>query len=894
MTKIKFALAVMAVALAAGAWLSKGWGAPGPAADAAADTTIILGPQSVWHWHLTWESPLVRRSSGELQFAGFDKLWGYTKLAEVKIEKKSTEPPPGNWTAWDFDDSAWPRARGPLYENGRSQHVASIAARGRFEVPDPTKAGDLVFGLDYYGGVIVYLNGEELSRQNLPKEALQWDTPADDYPPEAYVAPDGSNLNWVGFGDPEKYKDRFALRDRHCEIKIAAAKLRQGVNVIAVNLHRAPMSEVLLKGKFKHEPIYGLWSQMGWFSCTLKQAAGGAVIPNVTRPRGIQIWTESILPGLRTAFYADPGQTLRPVVIRGTRNGAFSGQIVVGSSEVIKKLSVAVSDMKQEKDQTCVMPASCVQVRYALGGLVGEKQRQSCEQDTVISKWPRFDGLEEVTPAEVPVSADAGGAMQPIVFTVRIPQDAKSGDYVGVATVSAEGLKPVEVTLRVSVAGWALPDPKDYGTVMGFIQSPESLALQYKVDMWSESHWKLIDRSFALLGQIAAKDVYIPIRTRTYFGNEYSMVRWIKQKDGSWQHDFSIIEKYLDIVVKRLGKVPAVVIYAWDVDDGASYMGGGSRMEKKPYGFTVVDPATGKLENQEGPKWGDPEMRPFLQPVFDGLRKILAVRGMEKSIMVGLCGDRIPDKEVTADLVAVAPEAPWVIASHTVPNPRKGEKEPGWHTVVWESRPAPDPSEKRVYGWKNPSLKMAHPRYCSPMLGMELGLQSSLTNYRGAPEMVLTALNELRGIARCGADFWPVISDKKGVMSYAVGRYPDTNKWHGGDLIEESYPYVLAPGRDGAIATLRYEMLREGIEDTEARIFLERILDDPARKKLLGDELACRCQDLLDQRVRMNLWAIRGAGNYLSWIGYAGSGIEMRSAQLFNMAGEVAEKLKLK
>lgn len=111
--------------------------------------------------------------------------------------------------------------------------------------------------------------------------------------------------------------------------------------------------------------------------------------------------------------------------------------------------------------------------------------------------------------------------------------------------------------------------------------------------------------------------------------------------------------------------------------------------------------------------------------------------------------------------------------------------------------------------------------------------------------------------------------------------------------MNESYPYILAPGRDGAIATLRYEMLREGIEDTEARIFLEKILDNLARKKLLGDELARRCQDLLDQRVRMNLWTIRGTGNYVSWIGYAGSGIEARSAKLFDMAAEVAGKLNL-
>ena len=51
---------------------------------------------------------------------------------------------------------------------------------------DPAQVKDLKLSLTYYGGAIVYVNGQELVRGHVAKEG----TPAlaDGYPPEAFVA----------------------------------------------------------------------------------------------------------------------------------------------------------------------------------------------------------------------------------------------------------------------------------------------------------------------------------------------------------------------------------------------------------------------------------------------------------------------------------------------------------------------------------------------------------------------------------------------------------------------------------------------------------------------------------------------------------------------------------
>ena len=97
-------------------------------------------------------------------------------------------------------------------------------------------------------------------------------------------------------------------------------------------------------------------------------------------------------------------------------------------------------------------------------------------------------------------------------------------------------------------------------------------------------------------------------------------------------------------------------------------------------------------------------------------------------------------------------------------------------------------------------------------------------------------------------------------------------------------------------------MLLEGIQICEARILLEEALTDDTLRKQLGDELATRCQSLLDERTRHLIWsdeANTNGGNHstlprrplgLDW--YTGSGLQGRLSQFYAAAAEVSRILK--
>ncbi len=551
-------------AVLAGLWLTAA------VAFGAAPANLVLSNQSVWRCNFVTRKPAVRVGGDvkELLLHGYSGVWMVAEGGKDLMPAMESAAPPANWTAPDFDDQAWTRLPGPffpshhghayckevedagyLFFEGTHPTLAAVCLRGKFLVADPATAGDLTLSLAYRGGVVAYLNGQEIARANIPEaeRARGIEALAEDYPKEAFVKEDGKLISW-GFGDPVKCHAQLQKRIRRlADVAVPARLLRKGVNVLAIEAHRAPYHEAIL-GQGRNARGYDInWVPVG--VTRIELAGGPGVTPNVARPAGIQVWNQDLGARTKASDYGDPCEPLRPIRLAGARNGSFSGAVTVGSSEPLRGLKVVAGDLTGPG----TIPASAVQVRYA----VPDKEAGLAFEVLV----PAEEGTFYFSAAEklnVPFS------VVPVWVTVRAPRDAKPGDYKGGLTISVEGAKPTEVPIELRVADWTLPEPKDFGSHVGLTQSPESVALRYKVPLWSPEHWKLLEKSFELLGQAGADDVFITALRRTHFGNEHSMVRWVKQPNGAPKPDLSIAEKYLDLAVKHLGKVPVVCLYCWE------------------------------------------------------------------------------------------------------------------------------------------------------------------------------------------------------------------------------------------------------------------------------------------------------------------------------------------
>ena len=149
------------------------------------------------------------------------------------------------------------------------------------------------------------------------------------------------------------------------------------------------------------------------------------------------------------------------------------------------------------------------------------------------------------------------------------------------------------------------------------------------------------------------------------------------------------------------------------------------------------------------------------------------------------------------------------------------------------------------------------------------------------------------GLGRIGGDFWKVLKDSRGNVRYSLaGRYPES---YWGQLnLNYCIPYILGKGRDGPLPTVRSEAFREGVQDLEARVFIEKAIVMRDRRTKIGEDLARRCRAMLDERIFM----VNRAGGVRKDLR---SGIatgptlaadwEQKRQTLFRTAAEVAAKL---
>ena len=532
----------------------------------------------------------------------------------------------------------------------------------------------------------------------------------------------------------------------------------------------------------------------------------------------------------------------------------------------------------EHKAGKSVIPASRVKVLYALPG-GGEKG--------ISAKYPelkgvsRFDVLAEAPPAEVPVRTkklEKGtfvfGAVQPVWIKIAVPANAAVGKYDGKLTMHVDGSAPLEVPIALEVCDFTLPDPRDYRSFVDLIQSPDTVALQYEVPLWSDEHFELMEKSFALMGSIGCQVLYLPLIARTNLGNEQSMVRWAQQPDGTYEYDFSILERYLDLAQKYL-KPRLVIAYVWEVYNSGKRFpnvanAGSIQMALLGPLVTVVNPASGETDVMEGPLYTDPDIKAFWEPVAKKLRQVMKARGLDKELTIGLGCDVGPFKEAVQLWKDFFPEAGWAFQGHTTIR--------GWMCydiapVVYQAPTwvgaARDPMFGRTYGWKNPHIYAQFHR--------NLNFDLPLTEHRQIVEWNIQT--ERRGLGRIGADFWPVLGGRR-PAPIAGNRYP-LSSWFQVNI----WTRVLAPGPEGALSTVRFELMREGVQQCEARIAIEQALTEEALRARLGEVAVKAYEEMMNVRTRALLW---GYSNYLV---DASSCPQERSAELFNAAAKVVKEL---
>ena len=911
---------------------------------------MVLETTGLWWMHHTLKPPVIELDSG---LKVMDLRWtrGKNVLRRFDWVRSETPPPPADWARSDFNDTTW--LRGPARMCSRTPFLSRLCMRSRFMVTDPSRVKGLQLNVAYRGGVIVYLNGREIARRDLRRGAAGKGLLAKGYPAAAFTPTGGWSGKWPRYL-PLETPQEIALRRRSAEVAIPSNRLREGVNVLAIEVIRAPYHKVIEEKKGKRGsrycPYVAAFNTCQIDLVQLTAEDGRGLVPNAVRPKGFQVWNNNMLGADFDLDFGDPGP-VRPIRLVGARNGSFSGKVVVGSTEAIRGLGATASDLRGNGG--AAIPASAVRVRYGIpwgreAGVNGQRSifhGRTAEFDCYARKPTALGALAEVPLEEFPVRivkagrydlklpaqvAPVFGAVVPIWVTVDVPKGARKGLYKGAVTLRAEGEAPHTVPVELTVTDYTLPDPQDYRTMLELIQSPDTLALEYGVPLWSEKHFELIARSMKLMAEAGVQILYVPLIAETNLGNAESMVRWIKTGETSYDFDFTVMDRYLDLAAKTMGTPKVVCFVAWDIylgGDGGGYKdtwGHNQRSVKERKKFigkgpmvTMLDPKTRTTERGYLPPTADPASKVVWKKLFDELRRRMTRRQWQKAMMIGLMSDDWPTQAENRFYNDVSGDLLWVSHSH-VPVTRGSRNvtdgvvttgataqgnakvnrvgfRVGYHSAVLSCTFADrDPPLGSFLGWQRPDMGLYQPRY-----------ESFQPASRWRQLMELNITGRQRGVARGGADIWSVLRDRRGRrVGNVAKRYPHS-AWRNLDI-----PWCMfAPGPTGPVSTHYFEALREGIQECQARILIEDALTNEASRERLGEPLAKRCENLLVERTHFMLKAITHLQINNAWghvtgpqpicrqIGVNGhrwfvaSGWQERSERLYALAGIVARKL---
>jgi hypothetical protein len=296
--------------------------------------------------------------------------------------------------------------------------------------------------------------------------------------------------------------------------------------------------------------------------------------------------------------------------------------------------------------------------------------------------------------------------------------------------------------------------------------------------------------------------------------------------------DFSLFERYLDLYVKHCGQPKAISLSVWSI--GSSSENAFAYENQKaptrvistpgPLLVTAWDPQTGATEDVAAPQPTAEGAEAFWKPLLDGVHEIVVKkRGWpEQTILLGV-GSDVRASVKTGELFRKwAPYARWEIVSHFSGDPGQFYNGP--------PLPGSAPGKFIILGDLEVGLKeAAGPNELGN--GVSAGSLEALVQnkntflatwiQRGGPSMYSSPIM-YRTVPVCGhwtrvgMDCWPKVNSK-GPGYYIWGEQPIWMTW---------------PGTDGAQPTVRLQMVREGLQDFEARwMIAKKILSLPEAER---------------------------------------------------------------
>lgn len=250
--------------------------------------------------------------------------------------------------------------------------------------------------------------------------------------------------------------------------------------------------------------------------------------------------------------YIPETELLDNTTVSGWKNERVYAQLVAWTNDSLKDLSIHVSDLKSDKT---TIESNAVKY-YFVRNVISDEFIGGCGYKTKDQKTAHLvaDCLEEAKAINLREKSTRG-----IWFNIDIPMNAEAGSYSSKITVKADGKKVKTLNLTVNVLNRELPNPKDWKYHLDLWQNPYAVARIHSVELWSEQHFELMQPLYEMLANAGQKCITASVLHKPWGGQTFdpfdSMIKHTLKEDGTWEFDYSIFDKWvtfmMDLGIKK-------------------------------------------------------------------------------------------------------------------------------------------------------------------------------------------------------------------------------------------------------------------------------------------------------------------------------------------------------
>lgn len=510
--------------------------------------------------------------------------------------------------------------------------------------------------------------------------------------------------------------------------------------------------------------------------------------------------------------------------ITGVRNEQQSFQLSVAAVHELTGLSVRVEDLISEKGDT--LDAGCVKVRYVRYVPVERARSEytwTARQEDVYGQEVSGTGAPDVVAdplMELPAVDVPAYRAQPVWFTVEIPASAVPDIYRGKLVIHTDQYQEVALNLAVNVLAPVLPAPENYSFFLDLWFNPNAIAVANELKPWSEEHWAQIELYLKDLASRGAKTVTTLIvpdpwtigwidgrHSQTGIGY-LSMVNWLRDSSGQWSFDYSIFDRFVETCFSHgiNRRIDAFTLTPFDHQ--GSWQIHFQHKEDHSVDTLFFAPA-------------DAEYKKIWKVFLSDFEKHLTEKGWLNKTYLSF--DESPREIIEGILDVVSGSAPVFLKQFSIAGKMNTESLAGSLAIYYSHLPEclveGEESSMILEKRRNNPDKITTYYLCGDPAHPNTFTYSPAIEARMIPW--LAAHYGLDGYLRWAYNSW---SDKDPYNK------PVFNFIQGDD-------YYIYPGENGPVSSIRWELLKEGIEDFE----LLKLTDSKQKKEAI--DMAVRNRD---------------------------------------------------